>query len=84
MTDRIEGSRNTATERSIHVVLVPKHLRERVEEYVRQIVDDEDDVSGYMLSGLATHSRLTDDELKKCADKVMFWSHGNTVLKCFG
>lgn len=48
MVEKTEQANDAELDPASHVVLVPEHLREQVEERVRQLVEEEDDVSGYM------------------------------------
>lgn len=56
MADRTEQAGSAAQEPTIHMVLVPEHLHEQVEEHVRQLV--EEDVSAYMGIKLLTNPKL--------------------------
>lgn len=42
MADATDQAGNAASEPAIHVVLVPEHLRNRVEEHVRQLAEEQD------------------------------------------
>ena len=81
MAEHAEPAENTAKDRSTNVVLVPVHLREQVEEHVRQLVEGENNVSGYMLSGFMNRISYQ-DEMNKCERKVIAWRNGNAFLKC--
>ena len=42
-------------EEPVNIITVPKHLTQRVAEYVKSLLDaDQDDTSGYMIGGLST------------------------------
>jgi hypothetical protein len=49
MADHTESMTNPDQEAKFSVVTVPEHLREQVLEHVRTLMQDDEDVSGYML-----------------------------------
>ncbi|MGA7672933.1 MAG: hypothetical protein WBW04_21125 [Nitrolancea sp.] len=55
MEQNKQSMTNPEQEPTFSVITVPEHLREQVLEHVKQLADDESDVSGYMM-GLSSHS----------------------------
>ena len=55
MAEHVEHEKVVEHDPDLHVMFVPEYLREQVEKHVRQLEEDEADVSGYMGIKLVIH-----------------------------
>jgi len=54
MDQHQQSMTNPEQDGTFSVIAIPEHLREQVEDYVAQLTQEDADVSGYMLRGMAS------------------------------
>lgn len=56
MDQNQQSMTNPEQESTFSVITVPEHLREQVVQHVTELMQQDSDVSGYMIGGLVSHS----------------------------